>query len=1092
MTCPAVFLRIPVGILTLFVLGVVSPAAVAEESPIAPEHVEFFESRIRPVLVQHCVECHSAEAARSGKLKAGLQLDSRAGLRTGGDSGAAIVPGKPAESLLVSSLKHETYEMPPSGKLPAAIIADFEQWIAMGAPDPRSGEAATVSTPTIDWQTARNFWAYQPVQSVSPPSVAEDRWSRNQIDRFVLTALREQGLNPVRETSRGEWLRRVTFDLTGLPPTPAELESFLQDDSATAYETVVERLLASPAYGERWARHWLDVARYSEDQAHTFAVKPKTAAFRYRDWVIQAFNDDMPYDRFVRLQLAGDLEDESTGDRFTRLGGLGLLGLGAEYYKNTAKDQAIADELDDRIDTVTRGFLGLTVSCARCHDHKYDPIPTRDYYSLAGVFNGSQLTEAPLVPPDVVQAYNRGQQQVKEHEERVKAYLQQVAGDLVREQAQRSEQYLVTAWKLNALKTAGANPKVADVAAEQGLHPYFLGRWVDYLTIGNRNRVLPELHAVIDAPRAGVTQNTPFDDIVVPAQVTALAVSIEQQIVAALSQDKPEGTLLEVRKGLRENDKGPYFTKDDIIEKQLLTEAHQPQLAELRGALEAIQMSVPEKYPVVHVLSGGGETMPVYVRGNPKTKGELAPKGFLTILKSADPNADPAPEPTPSPSPSKDPLFVSSRIGAETPGRAVEIDVEIKRAKELYLIVDGAGDGISCDWADWAEPRLISSDGSETRLTDLTWSEATSEWQTVRVGTNVAGGPLKINGQPVSYGIGTHAASLIRYELPQNHTFVRFRTRAGLDDGGANQGNTASVRFLVTTQRPESASTGTTGVPQLSGQPPYNRADLARDIADPRNPLTARVMVNRVWQHHFGRGLVGTPSNFGQLGDRPSHPELLDWLTQQFVAFGWSIKDLHRLIVLSATYRLSSDVHPQGLEQDPRNVWLWRASRRRLDVEAWRDALLAVSGRLDRTLGGPTTNLADANNSRRTVYAKISRHELDGLLRLFDFPDANVTADVRTNTTVPQQQLFVLNSPFFITQAKAFAARLQASATTDDERVTHAYQLAYGRLPSEAELQVGLQFLQTAAEMPTEGNKLSPWEQYAQALLAANEFMYVD
>lgn len=1088
MLCPTVFPRIPVGILMLLALGVMT-AAAAEEVAISPEQVEFFESRIRPVLAQHCVECHSADAARSGKLKAGLQLDSRAGLLTGGDSGAALVPGKPAESLLLSSLKHETYEMPPSGKLPAAIIADFEQWIAMGAPDPRGGEAAEMKTPTINWESARTFWAYQPVQPVAPPTVADDRWSRNSIDRVVLATLRAQGLSPVREATKGEWLRRVTFDLTGLPPTPEEIEQFHHDDSATAYETVVERLLASPAYGERWARHWLDVARYSEDQAHTFAVKPKAAAFRYRDWVIQAFNDDMPYDRFVRLQLAGDLEDEATGDRFTRLGGLGLLGLGAEYYKNTAKDQAIADELDDRIDTVTRGFLGLTVSCARCHDHKYDPIPTRDYYSLAGVFNGSQLTEAPLVPPEVVQAYNRGQQQVKEREERVKAYLQQIAGDLVRKQAQLTELYLVTAWKLNALKAAGANWKVADIASEQGLHPYFLSRWVDYLTIGNRNRVLPELHAVIDAPKDGVTSSIPFADIVVPAQVTTLAVSLEQQFVAALSQEKPEGALLEVRKGLRDNDKGPYFTKEDVIEKQLLTEANQPRLAELRGELEAVKKSVPEMYPVVHVLSGGGETMPIYVRGNPKTKGEVAPKGFLTILKSADPNAV-APEPSPQLSPSKDPLYASSRIGPETPGRAVEIDVEIKGARELYLIVDGAGDGISCDWADWAEPRLVAADGTETRLTDMTWSEATSEWQTVRVGTNVAGGPLKINGQPVAYGIGTHAASLIRYELPQNHPFVRFRTRAGLDDGGANQGNTASVRFQVTTQRPESV--GGTASPQLAGHPQYTRADLARDIADPQNPLTARVMVNRIWQHHFGRGLVATPSNFGQLGDRPSHPELLDWLTQRFVASGWSLKDVHRQIVLSATYRLSSDVHPQGLEQDPRNVWLWRASRRRLDVEAWRDALLAVSGRLDRTLGGPTTNLADANNSRRTVYAKISRHELDGLLRLFDFPDANVTADTRTNTTVPQQQLFVLNSPFFVTQAKAFAARLQSLATTDDERITHAYQLAYGRLPSEAEQQVGLQFLQSAAEMPTEGSKLSPWEQYAQALLAANEFLYVD
>jgi hypothetical protein len=674
----------------------------------------------------------------------------------------------------------------------------------------------------------------------------------------------------------------VYFDLIGLPPTPEEVEAFVNDKSPDAYAKLIDKLLASPRYGERWARHWLDVARYAEDQAHTFAVRLKTSAWRYRDWVIDALNNDMPYDQFVRLQLAGDLLPESTGDRFKRLAGLGFLGLGAEYYKNSDAAQAIADELDDRIDTVTRGFLALTVSCARCHDHKFDPIPTRDYYSLAGIFNGSKLTDAALAPPDVVKRYDDAQAKVKAREAKVKDWLADKGRSLAEAEVPRVAQYL--------LATRDKKESNAKLDAR------YLRRWVKFLDPKAANRVPASLRDFLAAK---------------PADAARRANDFQKQLAAAVAAKKPTKEQQELRKAILTGRNAPFKLDPGEVEKSL-PKSDAKQLAALRTELEQLKKKLPPMYPVAHVLSGGGSTLHVFLRGNPAKQGDVAPKGFLQILHSAS------------------------------------------------------------------------------------------------------------SGHP------------------------------GKD---------------------------------------YDRLDLANAIASKDNPLTARVIVNRVWAHHFGRGLVNTTSNFGKLGDKPTHPELLDWLTVRFVENGWSLKWLHREILRSAAYQQRDASNPANTETDADNVYLWRANRRRLEVEPWRDALLAVAGRLDTTMGGPTTNLRDPGNARRTVYAKISRHDLNSLLRLFDFPDANVTAATRTMTTVPQQQLFVLNSEFIVTQAKAFAARVQKATKDDAKRIELAYRLAYGRAPSADELRIGRAFL---ASPKTPADKLSKWEQYAQVLLAANEFMYVD
>ena len=861
-----------------------------------PKAVEFFETKIRPVLVEQCYKCHSEDAAKEKKLRGGLKLDTRTNWQKGGDTGPAIVPGKPAEGTLIGSLKYDgDTQMPPKGKLPASVIADFEAWVKGGAIDPRGDATATKTVAGIDLEKGRLFWSLQPVRLPAVPNIPSPRAAVNTpVDAFIQAKWNEKGLTPVKPADKRTLIRRAYFDLTGLPPTPEEVDTFLADNSPDAYAKVIDRLLASPQYGEQWARHWLDVARYAEDQAHTFAVKPKTNAYLYRDWVVKAFNSDMPYNTFVRLQLAGDLVPEAEArDIFTRLAGLGFLGLGADYYKNTAKEQAIAEELDDRVDTLTRGFLGLTVSCARCHDHKFDPIPTRDYYSIAGIYYGTNLSDSPLAPPAELKAYNDAQAKVKEQDDSVNKFLGQVGRVAAKDAVPLTAKYLIAARKVRDGKVNAGQAAKAD-----GLSRYFLDRWVKFVDPANASK-MPALFKDWFALKA----DAKADD------VKAAAEGVQQKLAEVdlpdsppvarkgKSVSKPTDSLAKV---MFLDQTAPLFVAPADAEKLFLTDADKPKLSEMRTELEKRKKASPPAPLQAAVVSGNGQGMKVYIRGNPATKGEDAPKGFLQVLA------------TPDTKPVKD----------------------------------------------------------------------------------------------------------------------------------------------------------------------FTRLDLANAIASPNNPLTARVFVNRVWHAHFGRGLVHTPSNFGKLGGQPSHPELLDWLAVEFVKNGWSVKWLHRQIMLSSTYQLGSQPDAANDKLDAENVYLWRSTRHRLDVEAWRDSLLAVSGNLDRTVGGPTYDLRDANAKRRTVYAKVSRHELDGLLRLFDFPDANVTADKRSVTTVPQQQLFALNSEFMVIQAKAFAARLEKAGSSDESRVAAAYRLAYNRPPTDREVALAAAFL----KLPTRpDDKLTRWQQYAQA-----------
>ncbi len=763
--------------------------------------LEFFESKIRPVLVEKCNRCHSAGPKAP---KGGLRLDSSAGVLKGGDSGPVVAAGKVEESPLIDAIAHEggVAEMPPDAKLPDRVIDDFRTWVGMGAPLPkdRGADAAKVRS-GIDLEEGRKFWSFVPASGHPLPAVSDPSWARNRIDPFVLRGLDEHSMKPAAEADRRTLIRRLTFDLTGLSPTPEEVAAFEADGAADAYERLVDRLLASPRHGERWARNWLDVARYAEDNPTGEATnKPSRNPHAYRDWAIRALNADLPYDEFVRRQLAADLMPDLPR---SELAALGFLGLSPVYHKEPKLSAEVigtivADEWDERLDTVTRGFLGLTVACARCHDHKFDPIGTADYYALAGVMASTQLVERPLVEAEagVEDTLAKLRAQIVDLELRL-GYAKEQKGVLVKQKEDPSKY----------------DAPIAD------------------------------LEARIKALKA----TKPFDGPTAPAVRDA---------------------------GLWVDGSDPTWTSLDF-------------------------------------RPGTGRDLPIFVRGNAANHGPITPRRFVAVLSP---------------------------------------------------------------------------------------------------------------GEPGSFGGGS------------------------------------------------------------------GRKELAEGIVGDAGSLAARVIVNRVWGWHFGRPLVTTPSNFGKLGEPPSHPELLDDLAARFIAGGWSLKALHREIVLSATYRQSSRAEASARASDPENKWLGRSPHRRLDVEAWRDAILQVSGVLDPAMGGRSGNLEGADFRRRTVYGRVSRQRVADVLRAFDFPDANRHGEGRDATTTPLQQLYFLNSPLLLACSEKLARSHFDRKPSPDEFVASLYRSILLREP------VGDEVGRAVRLVEEEGGTGSAeaWSVLAQALLIGNEFLFVD
>ncbi len=906
---------------------------------------EFFETRVRPVFVNNCFACHTASQL------GGLRLDSKANLLKGGKSGPAIVPGKPEESLLVRAITHvdSKLKMPMGGKLKDAEIADIKKWVQMGAPWPEAAVASPVAAGAspID-SKRRQFWSFLPLRKPDVPPVKDSRWPKTSIDHFILSKLEQRGLTPDGPAEKQTLLRRATFDLTGLPPTPDELSTFLQDTSTEAFAKVVDRLLASPQYGVRWARYWLDVARYGEDDFRGSVVPPKPAypnAWRYRDWVINAFNQDMPFQQFVKAQIAGDLME---GPKEKLLPGLGFLGLGPWYYDTADPRDGRANERNDRVDAVTRGFLGLTVACARCHDHKYDPITNRDYYALAGVFGGTEYQEISLAPENVVAEYKRHQKRIKDKETEVKEFLKTQNRELGEILAHDTSAYLTATWRILGPEKSNAQK----VAEEARLDRETLDKWAKYLA--NPQQDHPYL-AAWGRLLAGKESSESLARIADEFQSLVLATLAEKKEVDA---------------------------DNDVLMAQ-----HNPEKKKFGIADES----------------------------------RLLPNRFTTV-------AD----------------YCSG------------CDVALKNiARDKFVL-----------WRDLFAPKRLLAD-------NVTWTEDGVYYFPEGKLERFLSGPWKKHLDSMR---AQQAA--LKKTAPAPYPYLHVvqdlphpvNLKLHLRGSPYNLGDEVPRRFLEVLSNPEP-------VPFKQGS---GRLELAEAIA--AHPLAARVIANRVWAAHFGGGIVATQSNFGQIGEKPTHPELLEYLASRLLETNGSVKTLHREIMLSATYQLDSEKSDRNLSGDPENRLYWRANRRRLDIEALRDSLLFVSGSLDAKVGGPSSELTE-ENTRRTIYGKISRVKTNQLLALFDFPDPSATSERRNITNVPLQRLFFMNSDLIARQADGLAARLISAEKDDAARIKKAYPLLYAREASEREVQLGLEFLRAGA---------SAWPEYAQALLSSNEFLFVN
>jgi hypothetical protein len=1176
-------------VILIFAICLPATHLIADEANDV-QRLDFFEEKIRPVLVKHCYQCHSP---KSDSVKGGLLLDSREGMRKGGESGPAVVPSSLDESLLISALKYEDYEMPPKGKLPDEVVKDFERWIREGATDPRDQPAAKMKR-QINFDEAAKFWAFQSPRLPEIPQL-NDAWIRNDIDRFVLAQLREQGLKPNPPADPSTLLRRAYFNLIGLPPTPGQADKF----EVAAFDSTVNELLASQHYGERWARHWLDVARYGEDQAHTFKARKYPRGYLYRDWVVKSFNDDLPYNQFLVHQIAGDLLPES--NKHKRLAALGLFALGPVYYaENVEKSKAQADEWDDRIDTLMRGVLGLTVSCARCHDHKYDPLTVQDYYGLAGVFASTKYQERPIASPEI---------QAKREAADTEARLQQVAIDRYLAEQSRALRdvlvddvpaYVVAVWKFNQRSMKEKNAKnskklYSQIAKEDKLSPTLIERWVNYLQgeprddeqpiisgwkkLTERQDVTEEqasevgvdiqklIRAKVDRRQelfARFGDNAAFvkasDTVKVKPGVIPLGNFFDDTknvtLTAALSTDRFKATASDksfgvdrVRQGWGKtveiapkvsfhfdklgSDNNGYgaITNDGWntdggirttgrrassnlgrTEQGIGMHANALITFDLDAIRRAGLMPVDQKFVFKvdragvndDVISSQASTHVAVIVSRPSTAGET------NSILSAHVNGKSMELAT------DDFTFY---FAGEIPkpllsdGKYVSFDVPIPaEAKHLTLVTTGAGgpdeNPISSDHTVFSGVRLEMDPLPKVEVAEnKTTKENENADQRERdrldaivlsrffydeglLAATIKETEGHLTGEPKKK-LATMRADLDRLNRAAAAIIVD-KAHSLTEDGSRDikvylQGNPANQGDVAERAMPAIFTGGVKKPfkPQGSG-----RLELAKAIATSENPLTARVIVNRVWAGHFGHGLVRTPSNFGKLGERPTHPNVLDYLTVKFIENDWSLKWLHRTIMASATFQQSSRFNATNYEADPENRLLWRMNRRRLEIEAWRDAMLATSGELDAKLGGPSMNLGDNNNKRRTLYGSVSRHRLDELLRLFDFPDPNITAGQRTVTTVPLQQLFVLNSDFMINRARALASRVEQSVSGDDaEKIKYAHELLYGRSASADEIALAAEFLTSALG---EGDRISCWEQYALALLSANEFMWLD
>ncbi len=908
------------------------------------EGIEFFEKKVRPVLVSRCLECHSAET----KIKGGLSLESRELILRGGDSGPAMVLGQPDQSRLIEAIryKNQDMQMPPKSPLPPSEVQALEAWVKMGAPDPRRVSAGLAVKPALgmDVKTGREFWSFKPLSEARPPSVKNLGWVRTPVDAFVLAKLEAAQLTPAPPAEARTFIRRATQDLTGLPPTPEEVQAFVtecaresghptetQEPAVTpaAVERLIERLLASPAYGERWGRHWLDVARYADSNGMDENVA-FGHAWRYRDYVVRAFNDDKPYDQFLIEQLAGDLLPD-VANRHDALAATGFLAIGAKVLAEPDVKKFQYDTIDEQLDAMGKAFLGMTLGCARCHDHKFDPISQADYFALAAIFQSTCSIadeklgaikfwyEHSLATPEQRAAQKAHEAKVAEHRKTVTSFTAKARADLKKELHAQAAEYLAAAARL---PEEPAFAEVESVAQAAGLRPRYLLTCRQHLARQREHVFFAEWRAWASAGKAELIRQH-------YAPLFASALKLD-----AKTKERAPAPIAAARAAL--DDVAGFLAIPDK-DADALDAATLAQVERMTEALLQVEDATPELPALMGVTDAPtiARRMPIHIRGSYLTLGREVERGFPEVMRTS-----------------------------------------------------------------WSKPVF----------------------------------PARQSG----------------------------------------------------------------------------RLELARWLASGEHPLTARVMVNRLWRWHFGKGIVSSTDNFGTLGDRPSHPELLDWLARMFMEGGWSVKDMHRLILRSATYQMAS-MHPNSAgparsahdpaEVDPENRLLWRFHLQRLESEQIRDALLHVSGQLNQQIGGKTLPLRNREfvfnhtsrdhttyeSPRRGLYLPIIRNHLYDMLEQFDYPDPTMPTGSRNATVVAPQALLLLNAPIVLDAAVALSARLarEVHESGHEARLQRAYTLAYGRQPTARERERALRFL-TDAPDPEQA-----WPLLCQSLLAANEFIYL-
>jgi mono/diheme cytochrome c family protein len=910
-----------------------APPAVETAAPApAPELIDYFETKVRPVLAEHCYSCHGPE-----KAKGGLRADSLQAMLTGGESGPALVAGNPDASRIIQAIRYDgATQMPPKEKLPQEHIDALTEWVRMGAvwPGSETTSASAETAKTIEERVAelrQSHWAFRPVVKPELPATDASPWSALPLDRFIFAKLQDAGLAPSSEADKATLLRRLSFDLTGLPPTKEELDAFLADTAFDAYERQVDRLLASPGFGERWGRYWLDLARYSDTKGYVFQEERDYAfSHTYRDYVIQAFNEDLPYDQFLKQQIAAD---QMTLDNKRHLAGMGFLTLGRNFVGS------VDDQIDDRIDVVTRGLMGLTVSCARCHDHFFDPVPTADYYSLYGVFRSSvQPGELPLIEdPNPEDAdYQDFVKAVTERQAATDGLVTELHLNMLTHARDKAADYLLAAQEVLAQTDAEV---IRTLARDRGLLWQLLETWRGRLQAkvdaGGFDPIFGPWIAFAALPAEGfeAAAKALHDAKMADPAYTG---GVNPGLLKYLEGEAPK-TLAELADRYR-----AAFAEADAAWMKTLAAAHQASMA---GAVPGLPTALADaNLEAVRQVLYAADAPNNVPRGNVYEYSDVPTQGRVREMNNA-----------------------KARVENTHPGRP-----------DRAMVLQDAGTPF--------DPYIFK------------------------------------RGKPENPGPAV----------------------------------------------PRQAPIILAGAGRQPFQKGSGRLELAEVIASKDNPLTARVFVNRVWGNLFGRFLVDTPSDFGVRCDPPTHPELLDFLAAEFMEDGWSTKRLIRRIVTSQTYRQTSFSRADALEKDPENRLLWRQNRRRLDLEGMRDALLATAGTLDSAKGGPAVEIAGpAWSNKRTVYGRIERQNLPAMFRTFDFASPDTHSPRRFTTSVPQQALFMMNSPFVVEQARALASRPGIVEQVNTEaKVASLYRTVYQREPAVDELALAQSFLSTAETVP--------------------------